>query len=148
MLSSTCPCYSHLLISGSLSLTFWKNLILNLLSLTSALLPSRFLADFTILRERKKEKKVKLFSHVWLFATPWTVTYQAPLSMGCGLPFSPPGDRIPVSRIAGFTVWATREAFSEKILQTPTFHFLGLLSTFHPVLAICFPSHKPQSSRY
>ena len=23
----------------------------------------------------------KLLSHVWLFVTPWTVTYQAPLSM-------------------------------------------------------------------
>jgi len=26
--------------------------------------------------------KVKLLSRVWLFATPWTVAYQAPLSMG------------------------------------------------------------------
>ena len=26
--------------------------------------------------------KVKLLSHVRLFATPWTVAYQAPLSMG------------------------------------------------------------------
>ena len=26
--------------------------------------------------------KVKLLSHVWLFATPWTVAYQTPLSMG------------------------------------------------------------------
>ena len=26
--------------------------------------------------------KVKSLSHVWLFATPWTVDYQAPLSMG------------------------------------------------------------------
>ena len=37
------------------------------------------------------------FSHVWLFATPWTVTCQAPLSMGqeywSGLPFPSPGDR-------------------------------------------------------
>ena len=39
------------------------------------------------------------FSHVWLFATPWTVACQAPLSMGfsrqeywSGLPFLPPGD--------------------------------------------------------
>ena len=39
----------------------------------------------------------KLLSHVGLFATPWTVTYQAPLSMGfsreeywSGLPFPPP----------------------------------------------------------
>ena len=39
------------------------------------------------------------FSHVWLFAAPWTVACQAPLSMGfsrqeyrSGLPFSSPGD--------------------------------------------------------
>ena len=38
-------------------------------------------------------------SHVWLFATPWTVAHQAPLSMGFsrqehwrGLPFPAPGD--------------------------------------------------------
>ena len=41
----------------------------------------------------------KLFSHVWLFATLWTVARQAPLSMGfprqeywSGLPCPPPGD--------------------------------------------------------
>ena len=40
-----------------------------------------------------------MFSHVWLFATPWTVDRQVPLSMGLswqeywsGLPFPPPGD--------------------------------------------------------
>ena len=39
------------------------------------------------------------FSHVWLFATPWTVAHQAPLSTGfprqeyrSGLPFAPPGE--------------------------------------------------------
>ena len=44
-------------------------------------------------------KKVKLLSHVQLFATPWTVAHQAPLSMGfyrheywSGLPFPSPGD--------------------------------------------------------
>ena len=43
--------------------------------------------------------KVKLLSHVWLFATPWTVAYQAPPSLGffrqeywSGLPFPSPGD--------------------------------------------------------
>ena len=43
--------------------------------------------------------KVKLLSHVRLFATPWTVAYQAPLSMGFsrqeywgGLSFPSPGD--------------------------------------------------------
>ena len=40
-----------------------------------------------------------VFSHVWLFATLWTVARQVPLSMGLswqeywsGLPFPPPGD--------------------------------------------------------
>ena len=42
---------------------------------------------------------VKSLSRVWLFATPWTVTYQVPLSMGfsrqeywSGLSCPPPGD--------------------------------------------------------
>ena len=44
-------------------------------------------------------KKVKLLSRVQLFATPWTVAYQAPLSIEfsrqeywSGLPFPSPGD--------------------------------------------------------
>ena len=48
--------------------------------------------------EEKKEK-VKSLSHVRLFATPWTVAYQAPPSVGfsrqeywSGLPFPSPGD--------------------------------------------------------
>ena len=47
-----------------------------------------------------KERKVKSLSRVRLFATPWTVAYQAPPSMGLsrqeywsGLPFPFPGDR-------------------------------------------------------
>ena len=43
--------------------------------------------------------KVKSLSHVRLFVTPWTVTYQATLTMGfsrqeywSGLPFPSPGD--------------------------------------------------------
>ena len=43
--------------------------------------------------------KVKSLSYVRLFATPWTVVYQAPPSMGffrqeywSGLPFPSPGD--------------------------------------------------------
>ena len=46
-----------------------------------------------------KKVKVKSLSHVWLFATPWTVTHQASLFMGfsrqqywSGLPFPSPGD--------------------------------------------------------
>ena len=43
--------------------------------------------------------KIKSLSRVGLFGTPWTVAYQAPLSVEflrqeywSGLPFSPPGD--------------------------------------------------------
>ena len=54
----------------------------------------------TVLHIRKgKERKFKLLSHVQLFMTPWTVAYQAPLSMGffrqgywSGLPFPSPGN--------------------------------------------------------
>ena len=49
------------------------------------------------------EVEVKSLSHVWLFATPWTITYQTLLSMGfprqeycSGLIFPPP--RIPSPR--------------------------------------------------
>ena len=58
--------------------------------------------------------KVKLLSRVQLFETPWTVAYQAPLSIEfsrqeywSGLPFPSPGDlpnpgiETPVSHIAG-----------------------------------------------
>ena len=47
----------------------------------------------------KAKVKVKSLSHVQLFATPWTVAYQAPLSMGfsrqeywSGLPLPSAGD--------------------------------------------------------
>ena len=44
--------------------------------------------DVEISRDRISQKKeltlvvVELLSHVWLFATPWTVAHQAPLSSG------------------------------------------------------------------
>ena len=48
---------------------------------------------------RKVKVKVKLLSRVRLFATPWTVAHQVPLSMGfsrqeywSGLPFPSPGN--------------------------------------------------------
>ena len=48
---------------------------------------------------KRGRKKVKLFSHVRVFATPWTVASQASLSMGfsrqeywSGLPLPSPGD--------------------------------------------------------
>ena len=62
--------------------------------------------------------KWKLLSHVWLFATPWTVhgLLQARILEWVAFPFSrkssQPRDRTQVSHIAGgfFTSWATREA--------------------------------------
>ena len=46
-----------------------------------------------------RETEVKSLSRVGLFVTPWTVAYQAPLSVGfsreeywSGLPFPSPGD--------------------------------------------------------
>ena len=54
---------------------------------------------FTFIYNNKKEKKVKSLSRVRLFATPWTVAYQASPSMGFSrqeywsrLPFPFPGD--------------------------------------------------------
>ena len=51
------------------------------------------------LEEAQSESDVKSHSHVQLFATSWTVTYQAPPSMGFsrqeywnGLPLPSPGD--------------------------------------------------------
>ena len=71
------------------------------------------------------ERKVKLLSHVRLAVTPWTVAYQAPLSVGfsrqgywSGLPFPSTGDssrprnQTRVSHIASrrIIIWATWEA--------------------------------------
>ena len=56
-------------------------------------------AEFQRIARRDKKVKVKSLSHVQLFATPWTIAYQAPPSMGfskqecwSGLPFPSPGD--------------------------------------------------------
>ena len=63
---------------------------------------------FRIGKQRDFTLKVKSLSHVRLFATPWTVAYQAPLSMGfsrqeywSGLPFpSPMHERESESEVA------------------------------------------------
>ena len=81
-----------------------------------------------------KALKVKVKSlSVWLFATPWTVAHQAPLSMGfsrqeyrSGLPFPSPGD-LPDPGIEPkstcvvgrrFNFWATRDALMNFYKQT------------------------------
>ena len=70
------------------------------------------------------ESEVKSLSHVWLFATPWTIAYQAPLSVGfsrqeywSGLPFPSPGARpnpgiepgSPALQTDAFTILTTME---------------------------------------
>ena len=42
----------------------------------------RHLMVFLTVQHKSVKLKVKLLSRVRLFATPWTVAYQAPLSMG------------------------------------------------------------------
>ena len=63
----------------------------------------------------KSEKKLKSLSHVWLFATPWTVAHQAPPSMGFSFSrgSSQPRDRTQVCHIVNrhFNLWATREDY-------------------------------------
>ena len=74
---------------------------------TFTILLSVFLCDYSLanilnflaLPSLSWKVKVKSLSRVRLFATPWTVAYQASLSMGfsrqeywSGLPFPPPGD--------------------------------------------------------
>ena len=85
-------------------------------------------------RTGKKWKWSQLLSCVWLFATPWTVTHQASLSLGIlqarilewvAIPFSrgssQPRDQTRVSCFAGrfCAIWATREALcrTEAILK-------------------------------
>ena len=50
-------------------------------------------------QSKERKRKVKSLSRIRFFVTPWTITYQAPLSMGfsrqeywSGLPFPSPGD--------------------------------------------------------
>ena len=77
--------------------------------------------------------KVRLLSHVQLFATPWTVAYQASPSMGfsrkecwSGLPFPSPGDlpdprnQTRVSHIAGRRFYHMNHQGSPLIKILPT----------------------------
>ena len=92
-------------------------------------------ADDSILMAEKGKRKVKSLSRVWLFATPWTIAYQNPLSMVFSrqeywsrLPLpsqgnSPTQGLNRVSRIIDrrFTVWATGQpsmAKSEEELKS------------------------------
>ena len=62
-------------------------------------LKSQNWVQFSVKREWEDFVVVQSLSHVQLFATPWTVAHQAPLSTGLSrqehwsrLPFPPPGD--------------------------------------------------------
>ena len=76
--------------------------------------------------------KVKLLSRVRLFATPWTVAYQAPPSMGfsrqecwSGLPFSSPGD-LPDPGIEPGSPALQADALPSEPLGKPSHTFLHL----------------------
>ena len=83
----------------------------------------------------KQQGKWKWLSHVRLFATPWTVAHQAPLSMGIlqarilewvAMPSSKGSsqlrDRTQVSHIASrfFTSWATRKPQNSRVYTLNT----------------------------
>ena len=109
-----------------------------------------------------------LLSHVWLFATPWTLAHQVPLSMGfsrkehwSGLAMpssrrsSQPRDQTQVSHIAGrfFTIWATREAHGILFLSIILIRKYYLLDTNYPSgvkahHALCILPHLILSARF
>ena len=77
----------------------------------------------------KWKVKVKSFSHVWLFATPWTAAYQAPPSMGfsrqeywSGVPLPSPLGSWEVGGHLKPRYDEQREAGSEKERHSDSFH--------------------------
>ena len=108
--------------------------------------------------------KVKSLSRVRLFAIPWTVVYQASLSMGfsrqeywSGLPFPSPGDlpdpgiepRSPALQVdVCFTLWATRVYYKS---MKPSFYkaffdfsrqgYFSTLSVLHILCKAKISSH-------
>ena len=92
-----------------------------------------------------KKKKVKV-SRVRLFATPWTVVLQAPLSMGfsqqeyrSGLPFPSPGD-LPDSGIKlGYSTLPRCVCFCCTISES------AICAHICPLFWISFPFRSPQS---
>ena len=80
---------------------FWFPLwfLLWFISYSEACCLAAYVCTFNHFLPVKERKKLKSLSHVWLFATPWTVAHRAPLSMGfsrqdywSGLTFPSPGD--------------------------------------------------------
>ena len=108
--------------------------------------------------------KVKSLSRVRLFAIPWTVVYQAPLSMGfsrqeywSGVPLPSPGDlpdpgiepRSPALQAdICFTLWATREyynsmkpSFYKAFLDFSRQGYFSTLSVLHILYKAKVSSH-------
>ena len=110
-----------------------------------------------------------MLSHVQFFATPWTVTHQAPLFMGilqartgvgCHALLQgilPTRDGTQVSRIAGgfFTSWATKEATSGivchsqlHILRAAIVLRVMLFNTYIIVTLFCTFRQKDMNSKF
>ena len=95
-------------------------------------------------------KTVKLLSHIWLFATPWIVTYQAPPSMGfsrqecwSGLPFPSPGD-LPDPRIEPMSPALAGRFFTTEPPGKPHIGF----STVQFSLSVMSDSLQPHESQH
>ena len=94
------------------------------------------------------------FSHVQLFATPWTAAHQAPLSMGFtrqeywrGMPFPPPGDLLNPGinpRSLLFPAWAGEFFTTSATREAPGVTYrrdLGVLACkFHVIFQSVLPS--------
>ena len=84
--------------------------------------------------------KVKSLSRVRLFATPWTVAYQVPPSVGfsrpeywSGLPFPSPGDLPDLGTESGSLALLTDSLLSEPLGNT----FVSMESCNYKVLWFC-----------
>ena len=87
-------------------------------------------------------ESVKLLSHVWLFATPWTVDYQASLSMGFSrqeywsrLPFPSPGD-LPNPGIEPRSLALQADALPLSHQGSPVLHLMELTIVTQIILCV------------
>ena len=92
----------------------------------------------TILYSIEVKVKVKLLSRVRLFATPWTVAYQDPPSMGfsrqeywSGLPFPSPGD-LPNPGIESWSPALQTDALPSDPLGKPSIELGDIISGVIP----------------
>ena len=96
--------------------------------------------------------KVKSLSHIWLFATLWTVTHQTPLFMGIsrqeywsGLPFPSSGDLPnPVIKFRSPTLWA--DSLLSWVTRESWYYVLGNILGWPKSLFRLFPLHSMEKS--